>query len=471
MHAMLPLRAIRYDPRMEQRPPSTDERTVTHDGGSARSAAVQVLVFGDGWSTLHDFEPGTRELVIGREDDCAIRVEERSVSRRHAVLVLGPPATIRDLGSANGVEVDGVRLPRGGAATLRSGARIRLGGVSVAVYGGAAASAEEADDVLDPNDPMVEVHRLCDRVASSDLPVLLLGETGTGKEILATRIHERSRRAGGPFVRVNAATVPESLAESQLFGHERGAFTGALQAKEGLVSAANGGTLLLDEVADLSPAVQTKLLRVVETGAMMRVGSTTETFADVRYIAATSRDVEKLVTDGALRSDLVYRLAGVTVYVPPLRERPMAIVPLARRLLAAVSGGRATLSKGAERALVLHPWPGNVRELKGAIHRASVLAGDGTIEASHLALGALRFGASRGAVTEPPDRPEPGDSLGDTTRLRDDVSALEKERILAALAACGGNQTRASEMLGISRRTLGAKLDRIDYVRPRKPRG
>jgi two-component system response regulator AtoC len=445
------------------------EPTTAH--GDAERGGLQVLAFGDGWSSVHDVQPGTTELIVGRDADCALRLDDKSVSRRHLALGFGTAMTVRDLGSSNGVEVDGVRLAPRTEVPLAFGARVRLGNVSLVVYGETIGQArEEIDDELSDSDPMKEVHALCDRVAGSELSVLFLGETGTGKELLAERVHARSARASGPFVRLNAATVPESLAESQLFGHERGAFTGAQLAKDGLIAAAHRGTLLLDEIGDLSAAVQTKLLRVVETGSMYRVGASTVTTADVRYLAATSRDVGALVASGALRSDLVYRLAGVTVYVPALRERPMAIVPLARKLLAASSGGRVALTPAAERALLDHSWPGNVRELKATMHRASVLADAGRVEPAHLALGALRIQnlapdpqlarPTAAGPTLPPSAP--------SSKLRDEIHAVERERILSALEACGGNQTRAAQLLGISRRTLGTKLDQINHARPRK---
>jgi DNA-binding NtrC family response regulator len=455
--------------------PDGFEPTRTHDY-QRPSAAPHVLLFGEGWSRVHELDPNVREVLIGRGADCGLVVDDTSVSRHHLLLVLGDQPSVRDLGSSNGTLLDGSVLASGETRTLSPGSRIQLGAVTIVVYASSAdPSPTSAPEDLPLDDPMHAVHDLCDRVAASDLGVLILGETGTGKELLAERIHARSNRASARLLRLNAAAVPEALAESELFGHERGAFTGALQAKEGLLAAASGGTVLLDEIGDLPASVQSKLLRVLEAGEIMRVGATKAIHVDVRYLSATSRDVEALIADGRVRADLMYRLAGVTIRVPPLRERRSSILPLARRLLRSACGPNApVLAPDAERALVEHPWPGNVRELKATVQRAAVLSGQAMIEARHLVIGAFNSpvlssapGAPSQSVTEPPPPVSTGSG---PASLRDDVRAIERDRILAALDACGGNQTRAAAMLGIARRTLTAKLDQLEVVRPRKPR-
>jgi transcriptional regulator with PAS, ATPase and Fis domain len=270
---------------------------------------------------------------------------------------------------------------------------------------------------------------------------------------MAERIHCTSRRASGPFVRLNCAAFPEALLESELFGHEKGAFTGATQAKPGLVETADRGTLLLDEVGEMPPNTQVALLRVLEAREVRRVGSVQPFAVDVRVISATNSDLEASVAAGRFRRDLLYRLNGVTIVVPPLRERRSEILPLARELLgraAAATGMKAPpLTSAAEGALVAHAWPGNVRELRNVIERALVVSEGAPIDEYHLLLG------------EAPARPK-ASSLGE--RLSD----YEREQIIQALAKTHGNQTQAAELLGLSRRALIKRIEAYGLPRPRK---
>ena len=296
---------------------------------------------------------------------------------------------------------------------------------------------------------------LVDRIAATTISVLILGETGAGKEVLAERIHRMSLRAQRALVRLNCATLSAPLLESELFGHERGAFTGAATSKVGLVAAADGGTLFLDEVGELPPPVQAKLLRVLSEREILPIGAACARPVDVRFIAATNRDLREQVETGAFRRDLFYRLNGITLYVPPLRARPTEIEPLARAFVDAFCRhqGRPSpaISPAAVAALHAHRWPGNVRELRNVMERA-VLLGDGpTIEPQHLALGTAPAFAVTGAA--PPVR---------------DARDVERRRILDALNQCGGNQTRAARLLGKGRRTLLRRLDELGLPRPRK---
>jgi transcriptional regulator with GAF, ATPase, and Fis domain len=333
-------------------------------------------------------------------------------------------------------------------------------------------------DVLDP--PMRTLVDLVDRVAPTHLTVLLLGETGTGKDVLAERLHARSSRVHAPFLKVNSAGLSESLVESELFGHERGAFTGALAARTGFFEAADGGTLFLDEIGELSPRVQAKLLRVLEHGEVVRVGSTQPRHVDVRILAATHRDLRQLVARGEFREDLCFRLSGLVVRVPPLRERRSEILPLAEHFadVAARRLGlaRPALTPAAAEALLRHDWPGNVRELRQAMERAIVMRPSGAIEPCDLCLAPvdveLRLRApapfpsvSTFAPTPSAARARPPEGLA---AIRDEVRVFEKERILRALAQTAGNQTRAAELLGVSRRTLTTKLGTYGIDRPRK---
>jgi len=312
---------------------------------------------------------------------------------------------------------------------------------------------------------MPAVLSLVDRVARSSMSVILLGETGVGKEVLATRVHERSLRAGVSFVKVNCAALVESLLEAELFGHERGAFTGAVHAKEGLLEHADGGTLFLDELGEMPLTTQAKLLRVLESGEVVRVGGVRPRRIDVRFVAATNRDLRELVAAGRFREDLFFRLDGVSIHVPPLRARKDEIVSLARSFAAQASeAGERTieLSAAAEAVLLEHAWPGNIRELRNVIKRSVLLCPGDVLEAEDLHLEALgatppegvRAVGSVSTAILPPPPYDPRDG--------------ERRRIADALARCVGNQTRAARLLGISRRTLVNRLDELGFERPRK---
>jgi transcriptional regulator with PAS, ATPase and Fis domain len=284
------------------------------------------------------------------------------------------------------------------------------------------------------------------RVAPSDATVLIQGESGTGKELIARALHARSARASGPFVVVDCATLPDALLESELFGHVRGAFTGAVTAKKGLLEEAHQGTVFLDELGALPPSTQVKLLRCLQERTIRRVGSTTPITVDVRVVAATNRDLKELVDRGGFREDLYYRLNGIVLTVPPLRERLEDIVPLAvhfvKRFADKLGRPAPALSAEVVERLVRYPWPGNVRELEKAMERAVVLARRDTIGLEDL----------------PPavaGEPGPGPSPGRRWQTLEDV---EKAHIVATLHEAGWNQARAAELLGISRTTLWRKL-------------
>jgi transcriptional regulator of acetoin/glycerol metabolism len=288
-----------------------------------------------------------------------------------------------------------------------------------------------------------------DRIAQSDVTVLLHGETGAGKEVAARDLHARSRRAHGPFVVVNCASIVESLFEAELFGHEKGAFTGAVGARRGYFEAANGGTLFLDEIAELPKTLQAKLLRVVEERAVVRVGGSAPEPVDVRILAATHRDLSVEVAEGRFREDLYFRLCGVVLRIPPLRERRGEIPGLVRELLARHSDVPIRVSDGAMAALLAHAWPGNVRELRAVLERALLVCAGTTLEPSDIVFETPLAAASRTPTTkdEPDDR---------------------RSRIRAALEATHGNQTKAAERLGVTRRTLTNWLNELGLPRPRK---
>jgi two-component system response regulator HupR/HoxA len=288
------------------------------------------------------------------------------------------------------------------------------------------------------------------QVAPSPIPVLILGETGTGKELVARAIHEQSPRAAGPFVAVNCGALPDSLLESELFGHRRGAFTGADLEKTGLFEVADGGTLFLDEIGDTSPALQMKLLRVIETRELRPLGDTRVRSVDVRLISATHRDLEAAIEEGRFRQDLYYRLNAVTLYVPPLRRRRVDIAFLAQHFaeeLGAAHARRITLDEDFLEALSQREFPGNVRELRNAVERAITLAApDEPVAARHLAP------ASPGLSPTP---------LPQWSTLRERVERVEAEAIREALERCGGNRRRMAEALGLSRPGLRYKMRRL----------
>jgi two-component system, NtrC family, response regulator AtoC len=309
------------------------------------------------------------------------------------------------------------------------------------------------------NVAMRELYATAEKVAVGSINVLILGETGVGKEILAETVHSRSPRADRPFVCVNCAALAESLLESELFGHERGAFTGAAQAKVGLLEAASGGTLFLDEVGEMSLNLQAKVLRAIETRLVLRVGSVKPRPVDVRVVAATNRDLEEEVATGRFRQDLYFRLNGITLSVPPLRERADEIPVLARWFLHNVARqlGRPTptVSPEAMALLQTYGWPGNIRELRNVVERALLLCSAGAIRPEHLPADKMSKPPLFRSATPTP--------AGTTATLRE----TERAAIVEALARCAGNQTRAAELLGIARRTFCAKLKEHDIPRPR----
>ena len=315
---------------------------------------------------------------------------------------------------------------------------------------------------------MQEVYKTIGRIAASDVTVLLRGESGTGKELVARAIHHYSRRAGRPFVAVSSAAIPGTLLESELFGHERGAFTDAKERKLGKLELAHGGTLFLDEIGDMPVELQTKVLRALQERTIERVGGTDPIRVDVRVLAATNRDLDALMKEGRFREDLYYRLNVVTVHLPPLRERRRDIPLLVEHFLAKYTGelGERGVAPEALDRLVGHDWPGNVRELENVIQRAMVMATSGVILPEHLPIGPVSAAASvaiDATLEEIIER-----KLMECVRgLREHASAhlydlmislVEKPLLRAVLRETAGNQVRAAQILGINRNTLRKKL-------------
>ena len=354
------------------------------NGQGPASPRLQLVVFaGDEVRTLDLPVAGT--VTIGRDENSTVFIDDPSVSRNHALLRVGPTLVIEDLGGANGTmvrdragpgtaaETLNVRQLIGRKADLAVGDTILFGTARVVVRHAPAVEVPDlavmGDGVVVQDPAMRAAYQRAARAAPTPLSILILGETGVGKEVLARAIHAHSQRAKGPFMGINCGALSDSLLESELFGHEKGAFTGAVQARAGLFEAAGGGTVFLDEVGELSAATQVKLLRVLAERVVMRLGSTRPREIDVRIIAATNRDIETESRGGRFREDLFFRLNGISLTIPPLRERPGEIDDLARRFLVVACRliERAEIPRISREAFELfhrYPWRGNVRELR-----------------------------------------------------------------------------------------------------------
>ncbi len=476
------------------------------------SARARIVAWWSDGAVEHDLEP-TASVVLGRDLACDVRLAHASVSRRHArIEVSATSSTLRlhDLGSANGTRVDGRRLASGESIVLRPGALVELGACLLVVRtvdGSEAVStrrptsgATSATPTLTPQtlggastvmiveDPaMIRVHELVEVAARSTLSVLLLGETGVGKEVIAARVHELSPRRSAPFCKINCAALVESLLEAELFGYERGAFSGAVASKPGLLESADGGTLFLDELGEMPLTTQAKLLRALETGEVLRVGGLKPRRVDVRVVAATNRDLKELVQQGRFREDLYYRLDGLAVRIPPLRARKSELPSLANALLFSACNALGKepvgISPEALDRLLAHSWPGNVRELRNVLRRAALFCQGAELEASDIQIDAMGHDETIAAA------------IPDATTLAEGVPAAfvpptaetrilppppatraalrewEKARMLEALTTCAGNQTRAAMMLGMSRRTFVKRMSEFALPRPRKPVG
>jgi two-component system, NtrC family, response regulator AtoC len=453
---------------------------------------------------------------VGRDSDNVIRIDDASVSRRHLqVQATEDGAFVVDLGSSNGtlLERSGAldeelgpstahRLPPNQPVPLRVGEALRVGPALIFLQLKTRSSQSQLRAPLAGGDPPVLVdpamksaYELLRRAAQSDVTVLIFGETGVGKEMMAETVHRRSRRAARPYLQLNCAALPEQLLESELFGHEKGAFTGAHVTKVGLLESTEGGTVFLDEIGELSLGTQAKLLRVLEERTLLRVGGTKPRHISVRFVTATNRDLLRESRNGRFRADLYYRISGLTVRIPPLRDRVVEIEPLARHFLRqfckALEQPQPTLTPEALAQLLSHDWPGNVRELRNVMERAALMAGSDPISAQHVlvdAPGSERYDSEPDALTEviarhelergrgsrglgssappsgAPSREHGRERSPESIQAEDD----ERARLIAALDACAGNQTRAAQMLGITRRQLIGRIEHWQLPRPKK---
>jgi DNA-binding NtrC family response regulator len=474
-----------------------DVRATYRPVPAAHRGTLEALVYLGPDCLVHSLPDGG-VVRVGRGSNNEIRIDDPSVSRAHCALYVGHVLEIEDLGSANGtllLRAD-QQEAKNGESRLRPGERrciepgtiVRAGVALLAVQPRSAAPALRASSSAGPEvllDPeMKRVYEAAMRAAASDISVLITGETGSGKEILAESIHRGSNRRERPFLRLNCASLSETLLESELFGHERGAFTGANQTKPGLLESTDGGTVFLDEIGEMPLSVQAKLLRVLEERSILRLGATKPRRIDVRFIWATNRNLRAEARAGRFRNDLYYRVAGAQFAIPPLRARASEIEPLARLFLARACrrSGRPVpqLSEGAVSALHRYSWPGNVRELRNVIEWACLACEGGPISEHHVpqehqeaAVAELSFdqeatrvfpmrrasAADANQIVEAAAASEPGAASSDD---------VERMRVLQALEQCAGNQTRAAKVLGVSRRTLINRLERLNLPRPKK---
>jgi len=402
------------------------------------------------------------EILIGGADSAQLRLTDPTVSRNHCVIRMtakGP--LLRDLGSTNGSRIEGVEVreafvPRG--ATLELGhTQVRFDALDESVEL-PLADSERFGRLWGRSTAMRRLFALAGRVAASDVTVLIEGETGTGKDALCEAIHQASTRTSGPLIVVDCGAVPPNLFESELFGNERGAFTGADRARAGAFEEADGGTLFLDEIGELPLQLQPKLLRVLEAREVRRIGSAQPRKVNVRVIAATNRDLREEVNRGSFRQDLYFRLEVMRLRVPPLRERPDDIPVLVEhfRTLAKPGDAAPPFSEETLRSFVAHPWPGNVRELRNAVERLTVL--DDVPFATHGA----------------PDSADGGDAEPVDIRVpfKDAKNALtdhfERRYLTAMLEATGGNISEAARRAGIDRVYLLRLMGRYGLRKPRE---
>ena len=373
--------ATRHDP---------EDRTKTQVEDRASERKGRVLVFWEGGSAAAPLPPAG-QISFGRATDCDVPIDHASVSRRHALLHVGAVIAIEDLGSSNGTRVAGQRIAPRVPMAVAPGDLVEIGGAMMLLeHPGAAAETQRplagqvgvhaaaAAGAIIQHESMLRVFRLLELVAPSHLSVIVLGETGVGKELAAQAVHQRSARAQRPFVRLNCAALPEALLESELFGHERGAFTGAMADREGAFERADGGTLFLDELGELPLELQPKLLRALGEQEVRRVGGKRTLRVDVRVVAATNRDLRRLVNSGHFRADLYYRLAVIQVRMPPLRDRLEDLPAVVRHLLdhiAADRGLEVHIEPDADllAPLARHTWPGNIRELRNYLEQLVIL--------------------------------------------------------------------------------------------------
>ena len=450
------------------------ERTMADDRTNNVASETLVLADGDNQENLfrvrrtkllvisgplqgREFVLNRDTFTIGSGSHNDLTIEDSTVSKRHCEIVVEQSGyLIRDLDSTNGTFVQGVRVS---SAHLAPGSEIQLGKTRIVFC-----PLQDANDIpLSRNEafgamlgrsvPMRRIFYLAETYSPADVTVMITGETGTGKEILAEEIHNHSNRRDKPFIVIDCAAISKELIESELFGHVKGAFTGANADRQGAFELADGGTVFLDEIGDLSPDLQPKLLRVLEKREIRRVGENKTVNVDVRVVCATNRNLEEMVVSDEFREDLWFRVNTFEIPLPPLRERPDDIPRLARHLAGRfrkVPPDADIFAKDALAALSEHDWPGNVRELVNVIEHAMILCDDLPITPEHL--------PSRLTLRRPR-------SIAGAVRVADhstkSLREIEMDAIFEALERCGGNKPKAAEQLGVSLKTLYNKLNQV----------
>ena len=397
---------------------------------------------------------GGRDVVLGRSEDCEFRLSDPTLSRVHARFRnLGQSVVVEDLKSRHGTWLNDRRVER---ANLTVGSAVRLADVAVTVAFAESVLPERTSPVVAPHTgvyaspQMLSVMKVIRRAALTELPVIVLGETGTGKELAAREVHLASPRRDRPLRVLNCAAISPHLIESTLFGHERGAFTGAVQARAGVFEEANGGTVFLDEVGELSPSAQAALLRVLETRRLARVGSSREIDVDVRIVSATNRDLHAMAARGEFRTDTLHRLSVISVELPPLRARREEISLLAAHFLNGGQGAKE-IAPSAMSLLEGYDWPGNIRELRNALARAAALAAGPCITVEDLP-GAIRQELPRARAHEAP---------ASTGIYRKHLRQVEMAEFKRVLGEVGGNQRKAAALLGMPLRTFERRLHQL----------
>ncbi|HUH03560.1 MAG TPA: sigma 54-interacting transcriptional regulator [Kofleriaceae bacterium] len=397
------------------------------------------------------FPLSVQPIVIGKDRSVNVVLDDPHVSRYHVRLTLTARGVrVEDLQSRNGTHINGVRVED---VVLEDAAVLTLGLTNVRLELGQIAERRAFGNAIGSSPAMQAVFSVLHKLAPSEVSLLLTGETGTGKDVLARAIHEGSPRKGKPFAVFDCGAVAANLIESDLFGHDKGAFTGATGTREGVFERGNGGTVFLDEIGELPLELQPRLLRVIEQRQVTRVGGQETRHVDIRLVAATNRDLEAEVEAGRFRQDLFFRLAAAVVSIPPLRERLDDLPALVQVMLADL-GTNLNVSSGVLAALAAYDWPGNVRELRNVIDSAVALADGPTLEPRHLLFFRLQGRTNaRGARAETLDRlPLGGRAL----------EMLERVAIKQTLEQTGGNKAQAARMLGIASSTLYEKLKKYD---------
>ena len=425
--------------------------------GQLSTAVKMAMTAGAKVSHVETIAAATHALRAGQGADLLLVDYELDIA---ALIAANESERIRAPVVACGVGAD----PQKAADAIRAGAKefIPLPPEAELIAAVLSAVADENKPMVVRDAAMQQVIQLADQVAPSDASILITGESGSGKEVIARYVHEKSRRAGKTFISVNCAAIPENLLESELFGHEKGAFTGAVARRIGKFEEANGGTLLLDEISEMDARLQAKLLRAIQEREIDRVGGNKPVKVDIRILATSNRDLAQAVKEGTFREDLLYRLNVVNLRLPPLRERPGDIVALAeffvKKYAAANGMPEKPISAEAKRRLAAHRWPGNVRELENAMHRAVLLSTGPEIEEM-----AIRLPDGQPlAAADPGSRAaQAAANAADAVNrafVGQTVAAMEQALILDTLEHCLGNRTHAANILGISIRTLRNKL-------------